>query len=49
MEVVGGYSLNFCLTLLGTRGCIFLSILIEIYIITWYNIENVEFTIGDLL
>ncbi len=23
--------------------------LIEFYIVIWYNIENVEFTIGDLL
>ena len=41
---IGGYCLNFCLALLGTRNCIFLSILIEIYNITWYNIENVELT-----
>ena len=33
VEVVGGYSSNFCLALLGTRNCIFLSTLIEIYII----------------
>ena len=46
---IGGCFLTVRLALLGTRYMYILSILIEIYIIIWYNIENVEFTIGELL